>query len=153
MPRPHDDVDSEEEEEVLLNMERERYPSTQALLATRPSKTGWLMKKNERCLGLCNEWMCCRPRWKARFFVLSAGFLFRYKTDTSRRPKGTPLPMDAADARAIADADAPFCLEVRAGAREQKISRDRARAPLSQSHRSAVSARPSPSPPRARTPV
>ena len=153
MPRPHDDVDSEEEEEVLLNMERERYPSTQALLATRPSKTGWLMKKNERCLGLCNEWMCCRPRWKARFFVLSAGFLFRYKTDTSRRPKGTPLPMDAADARAIADADAPFCLEVRAGAREQK-SLETTRAPLCLSLLGARSRRaPCPPPPRARTPV
>ena len=149
MPRPHDDVDSEEEEEVLLNMERERYPSTQALLATRPSKVGWLMKKNERCLGLCNAWACCRPRWKARFFVLSAGFLFRYKTDTSRRPKGTPLPMDAADARAIADADAPFCLEVRAGAREQK-SLETARAPLCLSLLGAWSRRaPRPPPPRA----
>ena len=114
-PRQHDnaDDDSDAEEEVLLTMEREKYPSTQSLLATRPAKVGWLMKKNERCLGLLNDWWCCRPRWKPRFFVLTSGHLFRYKSDSARRPKGTPLPMEASEIKALDGGDdEPFCLEV-----------------------------------------
>ena len=68
-------------------------PSAARLLAARPYHAGVLLKKRERCLGLCP------PQWPPRLFVLSGRYLYRFASERSRRPKGYPIPVEGMDFR------------------------------------------------------
>jgi hypothetical protein len=70
-------------------------PSAARLLAARPYHSGYLLKKRERCLGLCP------PQWPPRLFVLAGRFLYRFASERSRRPKGYPIPLEGAEFRCV----------------------------------------------------
>lgn len=79
--------------ERLLKRTSQGLPSAARLLAARPNHSGYLRKKRETCLGFCP------PKWQPRLFVLAGRYLYRFKSDHSLRPKGTPIPIEGADFR------------------------------------------------------
>lgn len=70
-------------------------PSAARLLAARPYHSGVLLKKRERCLGLCP------PQWPPRLFILSGRYLYRFASERSRHPKGYPIPLEGAEFRCV----------------------------------------------------
>lgn len=85
-------------------------PTVDQLLRSEPAKSGYLLKRDVPFLGVCP--LCCRGnslallltidhgsavRWKERYFVLIGSYLFRFESQHSITPKGTPLPVDVCD--------------------------------------------------------
>lgn len=68
--------------------------TAQQLLKIGPTKSSWLEKKNDSFLSLFCP--CSSPSWKPRYFILIGNFLFRFREETSSRPKGVPIPIDSA---------------------------------------------------------
>lgn len=77
----------------FLKRTSQGQPSAARLLAARPNHSGYLKKKRETCLGFCP------PQWQPRLFILAGRYLYRFKSDHSTRPKGTPIPVEGADVR------------------------------------------------------
>ena len=69
-------------------------PSAKTLLASTPTHKGYLEKRRERCLGLAPR--ICTPKWQRRLFIVSGGYIFRYRDEDSLGPKGAPIPVESA---------------------------------------------------------
>lgn len=56
-----------------------------AAALTNPAHAGFLFK-----LGVTYG---CWPTWKKRYCIVKGGFLFKYSSPSSSKPKGTPIPI------------------------------------------------------------
>ena len=90
-----DDPDElNEESHHILKMSKSELPSASDLLSLDPIKHGWMDKKRSSIISTL--FFCCINQWKKRYFILIGNFIFRYASPRSEKPKGAPIPLDAA---------------------------------------------------------
>ena len=91
--------------------------SAESLLSAGPTHTGNAFKLHspmfyQFCPPFLQRWIetwwCLqmfRPQWKSRFLVLIGAFLYKFRNEHGREPKGSPIPTDTVDVYVVASED------------------------------------------------
>jgi len=85
-------------------------PSAALLLSLIPHKAGVLLKKTNSWLHFFFPW-CTNP-WRSRLCVLIGGYLYKFESEHSERPKGVPIPIESITP-AFTETEDGFILEIK----------------------------------------
>jgi hypothetical protein len=111
--RRHNAASSLEESPSIMAPEIGKGLSAPSLLKSAPNHAGPALKLHvpllftllptflQRFVSYCLPFLA--PSWKPRFLVQIGGYLYKFENDSSKTPKGSPIPVDAVDVHIFND--------------------------------------------------